>query len=83
MHKLLTAFAAASALALSATAAQAECPGSHNVTASMAPSQEAVSMSTYDGALAPPAVEEEAKVADAAAAQACADGEKECAAGTE
>ena len=82
MHKLLTAFAAASALALYATAAQAECPGNHTVTASTAPSQETVSMSTHDGTLVPPVVQDDARTAEAAA-PACAEGDKDCAAGTE
>lgn len=81
MHKLLTALAAASALALYATAAQAECPGNHNVTASTAPSQEAVSMSTYDGAPPQPVVQDEAASAEAAT-PVCAEGDKDCAAGT-
>ena len=80
MHKLLTAVAA-SALALFATAAQADCPGHDNVTASIAPSQDAVSMSTHDGAPPQPVVQDGTASAEAAK-PACADGDKDCAAGT-
>jgi hypothetical protein len=81
MQKLLTAFAAASALTFCATAAQADCYGDHNVTASKAPAEESVSMSTYDGALVPPATEEAAETSEAAPPP-CAEGDKDCADGT-
>jgi hypothetical protein len=75
MTKLLTA---AAALALMATAAQADCYGNHNVTASAEKPREGVAMSTYDGATAPPAVTDEAKPAEASATP-CEEGE-DCAA---
>ncbi len=81
MRKLFTSLAAASALAVLASAAQAECFGSHNVTASTAPTGSDVTMSTYDGSLTQPAAEEE-KTADAAAAPVCAEGDKDCAPAT-
>lgn len=77
MRKLFTSLAAASALALVSSAAQAECFGGHNVTASTAPAEADVAMSTYDGSLTPPAAEEE-KTADAASAPVCAEGDKDC-----
>ena len=83
MQKLLTTFAAASAMVLVASAAQADCYGSHNVTASKAPAEESVTMSTYDGALVPPVAEETEKTTETAATPACAEGDKDCAAGTE
>ena len=81
MQKLLTTFAAASALALLASAAQADCVGNHNVMATKAPAEQTVTMSTYDGALTPPTAEEQAKSAEATA-PVCAEGDKDCAAGT-
>ena len=83
MQKLLTTLAAASALVLVASAAQADCYGNHNVTASKAPADEAVSMSTYDGAVAPPVAEEAKDTAEAATTPVCAEGDKDCATGTE
>lgn len=80
MHKLLTVTAAIAALTISATAAQADCVGNH-VMASKAPAKEVVAISTYDGALTPPAIEEDAKTAEAAT-PVCAEGDKDCAAGT-
>jgi hypothetical protein len=71
MRTLLTA---AAALALMATAAQADCYGNHNVTASAEKPQEGVAMSTYDGAAAPPVVTEEAKPAEASV-KPCEEGE--------
>ncbi len=81
MRKLFTSIAATSALALFASAAQAECFGGHNVTASTAPTEETVAMSTYDGSLTPPAAEEE-KTAVAVASPACEEGDKDCAPAT-
>ena len=74
MRKLLTA---AAALALMASAAQAECYGDHNVTASSEKPQQGVALSTYDGANAPVLTDEE-KTAEAAK-PACAEGDKDCA----
>ncbi|MBA3516936.1 MAG: hypothetical protein H0T75_04680 [Rhizobiales bacterium] len=81
MRKLFTSLAAASTLALFVSAAQAECFGGHNVTASTAPIEESVAISTYDGSLTPPAAEEE-KTAFAAATPACEEGDKDCAVAT-
>jgi hypothetical protein len=78
MHKLITGLAAATALALSASAAYADCSG-HNVTASSEPT-ETVTMSTYDGSAVPPTVETE-KTAEATTS-VCAEGDKDCAAAT-
>ncbi len=75
MRKFLTGMAAVSALALFASAAQAACPGNHNVTASAPQSQRAVAVSTYDGATATTVAEEE-KATEAAAS--CANGDKDC-----
>ena len=80
MHKLLTGFAVAAGLALSASAAKADCSG-HNSVASTE-RQESIAMSTYDGAATPPVVEGADERADAAV-QVCAEGDKECAAATE
>jgi hypothetical protein len=74
MRKLLTA---AAALALMASAAQAECYGDHNVTASSEKPQQSVAVSTYDGANAPVLTDEE-KTAEAAK-PVCAEGDKDCA----
>jgi hypothetical protein len=74
MRKLLTA---AAALALMASAAQAECYGDHDVTASSEKPQQGVAMSTYDGANAPVLTDEE-KTAEAAK-PVCAEGDKDCA----
>lgn len=82
MHKLLTVTAAIAALVISASAAQADCVGNHNVTASKAPAKEVVAISTYDGALNPPAIQDEARKAEATT-PVCAEGEKDCAPGTE
>jgi len=81
MPKLLI-LAAAAALALGATAAQADCYSSHNVTASKAPAEQAVSMSTHDDVPAPPVADAEAGITDDAAAPVCAEGDKDCAVGT-
>jgi hypothetical protein len=75
MRKLLTA---AAALALMASAAQAECYGDHNVTASSEKPQQGVAMSTYDGANAPVVLTDEEKTAEAAK-PVCAEGDKDCA----
>ncbi len=75
MHKVLTGLAAASALFAFVSAAQAECVGNHNVTASAAKKQETLAMSTSNGPLAPPVATEESKVAQVTL---CADGEKDC-----
>ena len=80
MHKLLTVTAAIAALTISAAAAQADCVGNH-VMASKAPAKEVVAISTYDGALPPPAIVEDPKTAEAAT-PVCAEGDKDCAAGT-
>lgn len=77
MHKLLTSLAAASALALLASSAQAACNG-HSVTASSQQVEEGVAMSTYDGANAPTSAEVEEKAAEAKAEPVCADGDKTC-----
>ena len=53
MQKLLTALAASAALALFATAAQAECSFHEQVTASTSTPEESVVMSTHDAAPAP------------------------------
>jgi hypothetical protein len=76
MKKLLTA---AAALALMATAAQADCYGGHDVTASAEKPQEGVAMSTYDGTTAPPVATDEAKPAKASTT-ACEPGDEGCAA---
>jgi hypothetical protein len=81
MHKLLTVTAAVAALTISAAAAQADCVGNHNAMASKAPAKEVVAISTYDGAKTPPAIEEDAKKVEAAVT-VCAEGDKNCAAGT-
>lgn len=73
MHKLLSAFATAGALALFASSAYADCSGHHNVTASAEPAKQTVAMSTYDGPIVQPAADE-----DKAAATACAEGDKDC-----
>ncbi len=76
MHKLLTGLAAASALFAFATAAQAECYGSHNVTASADTKQEAVASTAVEAApLSAPAAAEESSVAQLTL---CAEGEKDC-----
>ena len=80
MHKLLTGFTVATALALFASAAQAECAG-HNVTASKAP-KDNVAMGTYDGVTTPPVAAETEKQAEAAP-PVCAEGDKDCAPATE
>ena len=76
MHRVLTGLAAASALILAASAAQAECYGGHDVTAKVAAGEEGVAMSTYDGTLVPPAADE-AKPVQAAAD--CPEGVADCA----
>ena len=76
MQKLLTSLAAAAALTLCASVAQADCYENHNVTAGVEQPKETVAMSTHDGPLVPPAVEGEAKTA--AAATTCAEGDKDC-----
>lgn len=70
MQKLLTGLAASAALAIFVSSAQADC-SFHNkqVTASNAPQEEGVAMSTYDG----PATPEET------AQTTCPDGAKDCA----
>jgi hypothetical protein len=75
MQKLLTSLAAAAALTLCASIAQADCYENHNVTATVDQPKETVAMSTHDGPL-PPVAEDEAKAA--AAATTCADGDKDC-----
>jgi hypothetical protein len=72
MRKLLTGFAAVSALAFLASAAQADCFDGH-VSAS-APSEEKIAMSTNDGTQ--PTVEEEKAEA---AATTCPEGATDCA----
>lgn len=57
MTKLLTALAAASVVALAASAAQADCYRGHDVTASVEKPRQDVAMSTYDGPATPPAVD--------------------------
>lgn len=74
MRKLLTGFAAASALALLATAAQAECYHGH-VTAK-APSEETVAMNTT--VATPATAVEVAKAAEAATIPACPEGVADC-----
>ena len=76
MTKLVTGFAAASALFAFVSAAQAECFGNHKVTASAESSQETVAVSRDDGAVPPSVTVEESQVAQASL---CVDGEKECA----
>jgi hypothetical protein len=79
MQKLLTSLAAASVLAFLASAAQADCSGDHNVTASADQGQRAVAMSTHDGALPPPQItEDDDATTEAAATPVCAEGEKDC-----
>jgi hypothetical protein len=78
MHKLLTSLAAASAVALLASSAQAACSG-HSVTASSQQVEEGVAMSTYDGAATPASTEVEEKAAEASAEPVCAEGDKNCA----
>ncbi len=80
MKKLLTGFTAAAAVALFASAAQADCSG-HDVTAS-SERPESVAMSTYDGPALPPAAEESEKSAQAAV-PVCAEGDKDCSPATE
>lgn len=75
LKQLLTGIAATATFALFVSAAQADCVGNHNVTASAPASQKGVAMSTYDGP--PPTVTaEDAKTAEAAAS--CADGNEDC-----
>ena len=81
MQKLLTSLAAASALALLASSAQAACSG-HDVTATSQKAEESVAMSTYDGAAKSTQSEEVEKSAEANAEPACAEGDKSCEAGT-
>ena len=78
MQKLLTGLAAASTVVFLASAAQADCVGDHNVTASADQSQQAVAMSTHDGALVPPPVVEDQGAMEAAATPVCSEDEKDC-----
>lgn len=80
MHKLITVSAAAAALAFSVSAGLA-C-GFHNkeVTASIDAADEGVAMSTYDGATAPPIIEE---MVDTAATPECPEGATDCVPATE
>ena len=80
MRKLLTGFAAVSTLALLASAAQADCFGNHNVSASVDEQTPVAAMSTYEGPSAPPV--EETDEADAST-PVCAEDEKDCAPATE
>jgi hypothetical protein len=74
MRTILTSLAATSLLALSATAASAECYSGHKaVTASADQAQVSVAMSTYDGI--PPAIETEAKAEATSVSAPCAEGE--------
>lgn len=77
MTKLFTATLAASAFALSAGAASADCFGHRDVTASSeTPREDVVAMSTYDGTVALPASEEARE--PAVSAVSCAEGQKDC-----
>lgn len=76
MHKFLTSLAAASLLACVSSAALA-CDWHHDVSASAEQNGQAIAMSTYSGALTPPAVEEQV-TADPAATAACTEGDKDC-----
>jgi hypothetical protein len=78
MQKLLTGLAAASVLALLASAAQAACDWHQSVTASADQSQQAVAMSTHDGAPVPPPVVEDQGATEAAATPVCSEDEEEC-----
>ena len=51
MQKLLTSLAAAAALTLCASVAQADCYDNYNVTAGVEQPKETVAMSTHDGPL--------------------------------
>jgi hypothetical protein len=74
MRTILTTLAATSALALFATAANADCyPGHKAVSASADQAQESVAVSTYDGT--PPALETETKAEPAKVPAPCAEGE--------
>ena len=75
MRKLLTGLAAASAVLAFASAAQAECIGNHNVTASAKQTRESVTVSADKGTTALPAPREESIVAQA---KFCADGQIDC-----
>ena len=81
MQRILTSLAAASALALCASVAQADCYGGHAVTASAAPAGEAVTIATHDEP-APPLSVETIRVSAPGGATECAAGEKDCAEGT-
>lgn len=81
MQKLLAGLALASVIGVLGPAAQAECVGNHNVTASSEKSEPQVAISTYDGSTVQPVVEEPAKPVEAVAT--CPAGEKDCTPGTE
>ena len=79
MQKLLTGLAAASTLVFFASAAQAACDWHQSdVTASADQSQQAVAMSTHDGAPVPPPVVEDEGATEAAATPVCSEDEKDC-----
>ena len=84
MLKVVTTFAAAAALALVASGASAECFGGHsNVTASNdAQSKQTITMSTFDGTVLQPTLEQPRDRAEAVGAE-CPEGEKDCTPGTE
>ncbi len=74
MRTILTTLAATSALALFATAANAECYSGHKaVSANADQAQERIAISTYDGT--PPALETAAKAEPAKVPAPCAEGE--------
>ena len=74
MRTILTGLAVTSALAMFATAANAECYSGHKaVTASADQAQESIAISTYDGT--PPAIETEAKAEASSVSAPCAEGE--------
>jgi hypothetical protein len=75
MNKLVTGLAATAALAFMASAGQACSFHETHVTASIDKVDEAVSMSTHDGAIAPLIVDE---TAETAAAVACPEGVTDC-----
>jgi hypothetical protein len=78
MQKLLTGLAAASVLALLASAAQACDWHQSDVSASADQSQQAVAMSTHDGASVPPPVVEDQAATEAAVTPVCSEDEEDC-----
>ena len=82
MQKLLTSLAAASALALLASAAQA-CDWHNNVNASAEQSQQSVAMSTHDGMTVTPPVADDAAPTEVVATPTCPADDEDCAKASE